>query len=100
MSPTTCGRSSTGDSARCKSSQTDGTRRTISESLLGRWRERAPGALLGADDPSLAWSPDGRYLFAYGGTGPFMVDVGCGEVTRYPNLYGYVAMVWVGAPRS
>jgi Tol biopolymer transport system component len=52
-------------------------------------------APLGADDPSLAWSPDGRQLFAYGGTGSFLIDVASGETERLPYLVGYGAVAWV-----
>jgi hypothetical protein len=52
-------------------------------------------AYLGADDPSLAWSPDGRQLFAYGGTGSFLIDVASGETERLAYLVGYGAVAWV-----
>jgi len=52
-------------------------------------------AALGADDPSLAWSPDGRQLFVYSGTGSFIVDAATGEYTSYPYLVGYGATAWV-----
>jgi hypothetical protein len=52
-------------------------------------------AALGADDPSLAWSPDGRQLFVYSGTGSFIVDATTAEVARYPYLSGYGSVAWV-----
>jgi Tol biopolymer transport system component len=51
-------------------------------------------ATLGADDPSLTWSPDGRQIFAYGGTGAFIVDAATGDLARYPYLAGYGATAW------
>ncbi|HEY3062733.1 MAG TPA: hypothetical protein VGL99_27495 [Chloroflexota bacterium] len=52
-------------------------------------------ANLGADDPSLVWSPDGRQLFVYGGTGSFIVDVASGDTARYPYLTGYGLAAWL-----
>jgi hypothetical protein len=51
-------------------------------------------ATLGADDPSLTWSPDGRQIFAYGGTGSFIVDAATGDLASYPYLAGYGAAAW------
>ena len=50
---------------------------------------------LGADDPSLAWSPDGTQLFVYGGNGAFVIDAMTGETLTYSHLAGYGAIAWV-----
>ena len=52
-------------------------------------------AALGADDPSLSWSPDGKQIFVYGGAGSFLVDATTGEAVSYPYLAGYGATAWV-----
>jgi Tol biopolymer transport system component len=52
-------------------------------------------AVLGADDPSIAWSPDGRQLFVYSGSGSAIVDVATHEVARYDYLAGYGAVAWI-----
>jgi hypothetical protein len=52
-------------------------------------------ASVGADDPNVAWSPDGRQLFVYGGTGSFIVDVSSGEIRSLPYLAGYGSIAWV-----
>jgi Tol biopolymer transport system component len=54
-------------------------------------------AELGADDASVAWSPDATQLFVYGGTGSFIVDVSTGEFSAFPYLAGYGATAWVRA---
>ena len=65
------------------------------------WTVRADGsdarltASIGADDPTVAWSPDGTQLFVYGGTGSFIVDVASGEVRSLPFLAGYGSTAWV-----
>ncbi len=48
-----------------------------------------------ADDPSIAWSPDGSQLFVYGGTGSYIVDVATGDLARYPYITGYGGTSWV-----
>ncbi|HET6319537.1 MAG TPA: hypothetical protein VFG86_24025, partial [Chloroflexota bacterium] len=52
-------------------------------------------AAIGADDPSLAWSPDSTQLFAYAGTGSFIVDVPSGDVASLPYIVGYGRTVWL-----
>jgi dipeptidyl aminopeptidase/acylaminoacyl peptidase len=52
-------------------------------------------AAIGADDPSLAWSPDGTQLFAYAGTGSSIVEVASGDVTSLPYIVGYGGTVWL-----
>jgi hypothetical protein len=52
-------------------------------------------AELGADDGSVAWSPDGRQLFMYGGTGSFVVDAASGEVSSLGYVSGYGAVAWL-----
>jgi Tol biopolymer transport system component len=52
-------------------------------------------AAVGADDGTVAWSPDGTRLFVYGGTGSFIVDAGTGDVTALGFLSGYGATSWV-----
>jgi hypothetical protein len=55
-------------------------------------------AELGADDPSVTWSPDGTQLFVYGGTGSFIVDVLNGQTSSFPYLAGYGTTAWVSVP--
>jgi len=55
-------------------------------------------AALGADDPSLAWSPDGQQVFVYSGSGSVLIDVASGEVDHLDYLAGYGAIAWL--PRS
>lgn len=52
-------------------------------------------APVSADDPSLAWSPDGTQLFVYSGTGSNIVDVATGEATTYGYLVGYGGVAWL-----
>lgn len=52
-------------------------------------------AEVGADDASVAWSPDGSQLFVYGGTGSFIVDVPGGEISAFPYVAGYGTTAWV-----
>jgi hypothetical protein len=54
-------------------------------------------AALGADDPSVTWSPDGNQLFVYGGTGSFIVDATTGDVEAFPYLAGYGGAAWTNA---
>jgi hypothetical protein len=71
----------------------------------GMWLVRTDGtglqlfAALGADDPSITRSPDGRQLFNYGGSGSFFVDVASGESASYPFLAGYGAIAAPGATK-
>jgi hypothetical protein len=52
-------------------------------------------AQLGADDATVAWSPDGVQLFVYGGMGSFLVDANTGEVTPIPYVAGYGGVAWL-----
>jgi hypothetical protein len=49
----------------------------------------------GADEPSVTWSPSGRELFVYSGTGSFVVDAATGEVTPFAFVQGYGPTVWL-----
>ena len=49
----------------------------------------------GADEPSVAWSPDQAQLFIYSGTGSYMVEVASGAVTPYSFVQGYGPVVWL-----
>jgi hypothetical protein len=49
----------------------------------------------GADEPSIGWSPDGRELFVYSGTGSFIVDANTGEVTPLNFVKGYGPIAWL-----
>ncbi len=51
-------------------------------------------AVLGADDPSITWAPDGHQLFVYSGSGSFIVGISSREVASYPYLAGYGATAW------
>ena len=52
-------------------------------------------AAVGADDASVAWSPDGTQLFVYGSTGARLVDASTGETDVLPYLAGYGAIAWL-----
>jgi len=47
------------------------------------------------DDPSVAWSPDGRQLLVYGGWGSFVVDAASGTSTSLPYVAGYGSVAWL-----
>jgi Tol biopolymer transport system component len=49
----------------------------------------------GADEPSIAWSPDETQLFVYSGTGSFILDVATNAVTPLSFVQGYGPVVWV-----
>ncbi len=51
----------------------------------------------GADEPSVAWSPDQAQLFVYSGTGSYIVDSASGAVTPYSFVQGYGPVVWLAA---
>jgi hypothetical protein len=51
----------------------------------------------GADEPSVAWSPDQRQLFVYSGTGSFIVDASSGELTPLTYVQGYGPVVWLSS---
>jgi hypothetical protein len=50
---------------------------------------------VGADDASLAWSPDGSEIFVYGSTGARLVNVATGEATLLGYLAGFGAIAWL-----
>jgi Tol biopolymer transport system component len=52
-------------------------------------------AAVGADDASLAWSPDGSQIFVYGTTGSRLVEVATGQTTPLPYLAGFGAVAWL-----
>jgi Tol biopolymer transport system component len=52
-------------------------------------------AEVGADDPSVAWSPDAKQVFVYGGAGSFLVDAQTAELASYPYVQGYGAAAWL-----
>lgn len=49
----------------------------------------------GADEPSVAWSPDQRQLFVYSGTGSFILGAASGAVTPLSYVQGYGPVTWV-----
>jgi hypothetical protein len=51
----------------------------------------------GADEPSVAWSPDQTQLFVYSGTGSYLVEVASGAVTPFNFVQGYGTVVWLVA---
>ena len=52
-------------------------------------------ANVGADDASLAWSPDGSEIFVYGSAGARLVEVASGEATLMSYLAGFGAISWL-----
>jgi Tol biopolymer transport system component len=52
-------------------------------------------AEIGADEPSVSWSPDGTQLFVYSGTGSFIVELNSGVVTPLQFVVGYGPTVWL-----
>jgi hypothetical protein len=53
----------------------------------------------GADEPSVAWSPDQTQLFVYSGTGSFVIDVASSAVTPLSFVQGYGPVAWVETTR-
>ena len=51
----------------------------------------------GADEPSVAWSPDQTQLFVYSGTGSFLIDIASGDVTPLTFVQGYGPVVWLAS---
>jgi Tol biopolymer transport system component len=49
----------------------------------------------GADEPSIAWSPDQSQLFVYSGTGSFLLDAASGAVSPLTFVQGYGPVAWV-----
>ena len=54
-------------------------------------------AEIGADEPSVAWSPDASQVFVYSGTGSFLIDVASGTSTTLSYVQGYGPVAWVTA---
>jgi Tol biopolymer transport system component len=52
-------------------------------------------ASVAADDGTVTWSPDGRQLFVYGGTGSYVVDSVTGDLTSLSYIAGYGSTSWV-----
>lgn len=52
-------------------------------------------AVVGGDEPSVAWSPDGTQLFVYSGIGSTLVDVRTGETTPLSFVKGYGPTAWL-----
>jgi Tol biopolymer transport system component len=57
-------------------------------------------AELGADDASLSWSPDGRHILVYGGSGSALVDSATGQTDPLSYLAGYGSAAWVSEVSS
>jgi hypothetical protein len=51
----------------------------------------------GADEPSVAWSPDETELFVYSGTGSFILEAASGTLTPLSFVQGYGQVVWVSS---
>jgi Tol biopolymer transport system component len=52
-------------------------------------------AVVGGDEPSVTWSPDGDYLFVYSGIGSFVVDATTGDTTPLSFVTGYGPTAWL-----
>ncbi|HEX8966583.1 MAG TPA: hypothetical protein VF937_01800 [Chloroflexota bacterium] len=52
----------------------------------------------GADEPSVAWSPDQTQVFVFSGTGSFVADVMTGELTPLSFVQGYGPTEWLASP--
>jgi hypothetical protein len=46
------------------------------------------------DDASVAWSPDGSALLAYGGGGSYLIDGGSGSFQTLSYFVGYGSIAW------
>jgi Tol biopolymer transport system component len=51
-------------------------------------------ARLAEDEPTLAWSPDGRYLAVSGGTGIYVIEGTSGQVFRVAGAGGFGGIDW------
>jgi Tol biopolymer transport system component len=49
---------------------------------------------LAEDDPSLAWSPDGRWLAFQGGSGVYVIDVATTTLYQLSDAVGFGGMDW------
>jgi Tol biopolymer transport system component len=49
---------------------------------------------LAEDDPSIAWSPDGRWLAFQGGSGVYLVDVGPSTLYQISDAVGFGGIDW------
>jgi hypothetical protein len=52
-------------------------------------------AVVGGDEPSVAWSPDGTQLFVYSGIGSTIVDIRTGETIPLGFVKGYGPTAWL-----
>jgi len=52
-------------------------------------------AVVGGDEPSVSWSPDGAFLFVYSGIGSSVVDARSGETTPLTFVTGYGPTAWL-----
>jgi Tol biopolymer transport system component len=59
-------------------------------------QEKALRRLLpfGLDEPTLAWSPDGRYMALWSGNGLHLVDVAAGQTQHLLERGGYGTIAW------
>jgi Tol biopolymer transport system component len=95
------------------------TARTVDAQLLGGWLAVGPmvaeahgipwdpwimnadgsalrrAAVVGGDEPSVSWSPDGSQLFVYGGTGSAVVDARTGDAIQLSFVKGYGPTTWL-----
>jgi Tol biopolymer transport system component len=49
---------------------------------------------LSEDDPSVAWSPDGRWLAFQGGSGVYVIDVASTALYQISEAVGFGGMDW------
>jgi hypothetical protein len=52
-------------------------------------------ASLGADDPTATWSPDGRQVFIYSGSGAWLLDPRTESLDRIAYVSGYGLTAWL-----
>jgi Tol biopolymer transport system component len=64
------------------------------------WETRVDGSglrrltELAEDDPSLAWSPDGRWIAFQGGSGVYLVDAATTALHRLSDTVGFGGIDW------